>query len=280
MSYSTEIDEMDNKIRRLHSTSKKTSFEKKLKGLYITSVGATTGPLYETIFATFNISFINEWIANYDQDSINDLQKSWNSPMKNVFLKNIDMSGYQHLQGTRPDTIGIALESSPISLLAYIYEKYLSWSDTYSKYSQRANGVANKGLEYNDKHISGELTWGDVLMTGMLYWSGGSVTSTVRYYKESIFIGYSEMPNTIVPDDIYVGIGHFTGDPFSTLTFKPWIKYNYPSCIYYKRYEAGGHFAAMEYPMDYAKGILEFLDNIAIAQAERRSPPVEPKQEM
>lgn len=38
-------------------------------------------------------------------------------------------AAYSLEQATRPSTIGIVLDSSPVALLAWIGEKFLSWSD-------------------------------------------------------------------------------------------------------------------------------------------------------
>ena len=40
-------------------------------------------------------------------------------------------SGYFLIQKTRPNTIGAALADSPVGLLAWIYDKLVSWTDDY-----------------------------------------------------------------------------------------------------------------------------------------------------
>lgn len=39
--------------------------------------------------------------------------------------------GYSHEQGTKPQTLGYALADSPAGLLAWIYEKLVTWTDAY-----------------------------------------------------------------------------------------------------------------------------------------------------
>ena len=56
--------------------------------------------------------------------------------VKKMVIGALDMSGYQLIHGTRPNTIGISIESSPISILTWIYEKYLSWTDGKCKLSE------------------------------------------------------------------------------------------------------------------------------------------------
>ena len=40
-----------------------------------------------------------------------------------------DERGYGHVQANRPQTLGLALDDSPLGLLAWIADKWLSWSD-------------------------------------------------------------------------------------------------------------------------------------------------------
>ena len=40
-------------------------------------------------------------------------------------------SGYSNEQATRPQTIGYSLADSPVGLLAWIYEKLVTWTDDY-----------------------------------------------------------------------------------------------------------------------------------------------------
>ena len=40
-----------------------------------------------------------------------------------------DGAGYQEIQGTRPQTLGYALDDSPAGLCAWIVEKFRAWSD-------------------------------------------------------------------------------------------------------------------------------------------------------
>ena len=40
--------------------------------------------------------------------------------------------GYFGIQSTKPQTLGFSLADSPIGLLAWIYEKLVAWTDSYS----------------------------------------------------------------------------------------------------------------------------------------------------
>ena len=43
----------------------------------------------------------------------------------------VDGTGYSREQTTRPQTVGYALADSPAGLLAWIYEKLVTWMDAY-----------------------------------------------------------------------------------------------------------------------------------------------------
>ena len=40
--------------------------------------------------------------------------------------------GYYSIQSTKPQTLGFSLADSPVGLLAWIYEKLVAWTDSYS----------------------------------------------------------------------------------------------------------------------------------------------------
>ena len=41
-------------------------------------------------------------------------------------------TGYTMEQSTKPQTLGYSLSDSPVGLLAWIYEKFVIWTDSYS----------------------------------------------------------------------------------------------------------------------------------------------------
>jgi len=48
-------------------------------------------------------------------------------PLGEKFKYILGESGYFHLQATKPDTVGVALNTSPLGLAAYIIEKFSTW---------------------------------------------------------------------------------------------------------------------------------------------------------
>jgi hypothetical protein len=56
------------------------------------------------------------------------------SSAEQTFLKSMEKwrgeeTGYQNIQGTKPQTLGYGLNDSPVGLCAWITEKFRTWSD-------------------------------------------------------------------------------------------------------------------------------------------------------
>ena len=75
-------------------------------------------------------------------------------------------SGYAREQGTKPQTLGVALNDSPAGLLAWIVEKFRTWSDC-------------------DGDPENVFTRDQLLTNVMLYWVTQTITSSARLYWET-----------------------------------------------------------------------------------------------
>ena len=75
-------------------------------------------------------------------------------------------TGYQQIQGTKPQTIGIALNDSPVGLAAWIVEKFRTWCD----------------CDGNPEKI---FTRDELLTNITLYWVTQTAASSARIYYES-----------------------------------------------------------------------------------------------
>ena len=75
-------------------------------------------------------------------------------------------TGYQRIQGTKPQSLGYALNDSPVGLAAWIVEKFRGWSD--------CNG-----------DVETRFTKDELLTNVMLYWVTQSITSSMRLYCET-----------------------------------------------------------------------------------------------
>jgi len=81
-------------------------------------------------------------------------------------------TGYLHLQATKPDTIGAAISQTPLGLAAYILEKFSTWTRP-SWSSLKDGGLSNWNLD-------------ELLDNLMIYWVTNSITSSMRFYAESL----------------------------------------------------------------------------------------------
>jgi len=145
-------------------------------------------------------------------------------------------TGYQWIQGTRPQTLAFGLTDSPAGLAAWIVEKFRTWSD--------CGGVPENAIS-RDR----------MLANIALYWFTGAIGSSFwPYYARmhepwpipagaaiSVPTGYAAFPKEIVrpprslAEKVYSNIQRWTA------------------------MERGGHFAAMEQPAALATEVQAFF---------------------
>ena len=105
------------------------------------------------------------------------------------FLK--EETGYQWIQGTRPQTLGYGLADSPAALCAWIVEKYWAWMD--------CNG-----------HPENVLTRDELLDNVMLYWLPAAGASSARICWES----FATLIGDHTPIDMPVGVSMYPHEIF------------------------------------------------------------------
>jgi len=133
-----------------------------------------------------------------------------------------DLGGSNHLQATKPETVGIALADSPAGQAAWIYEKFQSKTDNH--------GLAEDALSTDD-----------MLDAISLYWFTNTAASSGRIYWEN-YSGTLAGPRLTLP----VAVTVFPRD--IPLPPRRWIEDTYRNLIHYGEAEKGGHFAALEQP--------------------------------
>ncbi|WP_213816600.1 epoxide hydrolase family protein [Glaciihabitans sp. dw_435] len=132
------------------------------------------------------------------------------------------LGGSNHLQGTKPETVGFALADSPAGQAAWIYEKFQSKTDN--------DGLAEDALSVDD-----------MLDAISLYWFTNSAASSARIYWENRS-GTMAGPQLTLPVAVTVFPRDIPRLPRS------WIEDTYTNLIHYGEAEHGGHFAAFEQP--------------------------------
>jgi microsomal epoxide hydrolase len=171
------------------------------------------------------------------------------TPEEKVFLRELahwlkEDTGYQAIQGTRPQTLAFGLSDSPAGLAAWIAEKFHAWSD--------CGGTIENAIPR------------DAMLADIsLYWFSGAIGSSFwPYYARlhgpwpvpegqtvDVPMGYAAFPREIVrpPRSVagrmYTDIRRWTPMP------------------------RGGHFAALEQPALLAQDVIAFFAELRAARA-------------
>lgn len=153
--------------------------------------------------------------------------------------------GYSHVQATKPDVLGPALNDSPVGLAAWILDKYRSWSD--------CDGDPDKSFSRDE-----------LLTTVSLYWFTRSMPSAIRMYWEGRrrLLEFQAGERVDVP----VAIAHFPKElpiPPRSLVERG---YNVQQWTEMAR---GGHFAAIEETEALADDITAFARSLRRAYRPR-----------
>ncbi len=149
------------------------------------------------------------------------------------FLK--EETGYQWIQGTKPQTLAFALTDSPAGLAAWIVEKFHRWTD-------------------NDGDPASVVSRDAMLANITLYWVTGAIGSSFWPY-------YARMhrPRPIPEGRIAVPAGYAE---FRREILRPprsLAERVYSDLRRWTKLERGGHFAALEQPAALAHEIREFF---------------------
>lgn len=133
-------------------------------------------------------------------------------------------TGYQEQQGTKPQTLGFALQDSPVGLAAWIVEKFRDWSDC-------------------DGDVTRSFSFDQLLTNVMAYWVTGTAASSLRIYWEMRQAGAAAVPQAYV--GVPTGVANFPAE--ITRTPRAWVERRY-HVTHWTQPARGGHFAAMEVP--------------------------------
>jgi microsomal epoxide hydrolase len=157
------------------------------------------------------------------------------SPEEAEYLRQLaywlkEETGYQAIQGTKPQTLAYALTDSPAGLAAWIAEKFHTWSD-------------------------GGIRRDDMLANISLYWFTGAIGSSFWPYHARLHrpwpfetvalpVGYAEFPKEILRPPRSLAAQTYTN-------IKRWTVMR-----------RGGHFAALEEPQALGAEIVAFFESL------------------
>jgi epoxide hydrolase len=147
-----------------------------------------------------------------------------------------DESGYANEQGTKPQTLGVGLNDSPAGLLAWIVEKFRTWSDC-------------------DGDPENVFTRDQLLTNVTVYWVTRTIASSARLYWERQHAGAGAPDYVGVP----TGVARF---PKEVVRFpRSWVEHSY-NVTHWTEMPRGGHFAAMEQPALFADDVRTFFRTV------------------
>ncbi|XP_037540971.1 epoxide hydrolase 1 [Nematolebias whitei] len=156
-------------------------------------------------------------------------------------------SGYLHIQATKPDTAGCGLNSSPVGLAAYILEKFSTWAD-------------KKNRDLEDGGLERKFSLDDLLTNVMIYWTTGSIVSSMRFYKENLKGNPSNRIDAKTGTFVPTGLAAFPQELMHCP--KSWAQIRYRNIQSYTFMPRGGHFAAFEEPRLLADDIIQFVKKV------------------
>ncbi len=151
-----------------------------------------------------------------------------------VYRKWQSDSGYAAIMSTRPQSIGYGLTDSPAGLLAWVVEKFWSWSD-------------------HDGDVEKAIPRDRMLDTVSLHWFEAIGASASRIYWES----YRKVP--YLPVSVPTGVSSF---PKDASTPRAWAQLRYTDIRFWRDHDSGGHFPALERPEQLVADLREFAGEL------------------
>jgi pimeloyl-ACP methyl ester carboxylesterase len=146
-------------------------------------------------------------------------------------------TGYQQIQGTKPQTLGVALNDSPIGLAAWIVEKFRSWCDCGG----------------NPETI---FTKDELLTNITLYWVTQTAASSARIYFES---RHPTSPPNRAKIEVPTACADFPKEIIWSPRAHVAARYN---LVRWTEMPKGGHFAAFEQPQLFVEDVRAFFREI------------------
>ena len=152
---------------------------------------------------------------------------------------NAQGTGYQAIQGTKPQTLAYGLTDSPAGLAGWILEKFRAWGDCPGGDVLRA------------------FTRDELLTNISVYWFTATINSSTRLYYEqrksgrlAIMDGKLATPTgcAVFPKELY-------NAP------RAWAELSY-NITHWSTFESGGHFAALERPNEMAADLRTFFATV------------------
>jgi pimeloyl-ACP methyl ester carboxylesterase len=150
-----------------------------------------------------------------------------------------DHRAYGAIQGTRPLTLGYALNDSPAGLAAWVVDKFWAWSD-------------------HGGNLDSSFSRDELLTNLTIYWATQAMPSSTRIYYESQHPP-APRPNAPVRTlrrDVPVGVALFPKE--INVPPRKWAEKVF-NIVHWTEMPRGGHFAALEQPALYVEDVRTFF---------------------
>jgi pimeloyl-ACP methyl ester carboxylesterase len=155
----------------------------------------------------------------------------------NHFLR--EETGYQWIQGTKPQTLAFALSDSPVGLAAWIIEKFRAWTDCAG-------------------HPENAVSRDEMLANISLYWFTGAIGSSFWPYYARLHAPWPIPEGRTI--EVPTGYAEF---PKEILTPpRSLAERTYTDIRRWTEMKRGGHFAALEQPEALANEIIAFFEKV------------------
>jgi microsomal epoxide hydrolase len=144
-------------------------------------------------------------------------------------------TGYQAIQGTKPQTLAYGLNDSPAGLAAWIVEKFRTWSDC-------------------DGDVERRFTKDELLTNVMIYWVTQSIGPSMRLYCENRRSGRYGLAEGRL--EVPTGVAVFPKEIYRAP--RSWAERLY-AIRRWTEMPSGGHFAALEEPDRFVEDLRAFF---------------------
>ncbi len=141
----------------------------------------------------------------------------------------VDETGYQRIQGTKPQTLAFGLTDSPVGLAAWITEKLRSWSDC-------------------DGDVEKRFSKDQILTLVSIYWHTRTMGTAVRYYYANGYWRTGKPSRARGRVRVPQGYAEFVGIPSRLRAPRSFLDKKPANVTHWSVFDTGGHFPAIEEP--------------------------------
>jgi hypothetical protein len=212
--------------------------KKRLLGVHLNGVVGVPPAAHFTIWGIIktglSLVFPSLFFDSYDQRKLKYMQ---NIPTEmSYFLQ----------QMTKPQTIGMCLQNSPVSVAAWLVEKFVVWTDCSRRSASTTDGkqlTVTKATSLDDKldlslrTLELSIPMDDMLTIVSLYWFTNTITSSVMMYHNTVNFETAMKQLSDIRVHTPVAVADFPVD----VIWSPlmWARETYTNIIQYNRFSSG-----------------------------------------